>query len=193
MDQVADNGWWLIIALLLYRHSSMRMHYTQLWPSPRTNSMDYHTVQVIPQNLKSPQSYVYHGIYTQPWPPSHVHHCNTVLCVYTHTHTHTHTYLPIGCRTTQLKRKATGEKGPSTDPEPVTYSLLRFYTLSMVAAATVQQSLISFHLQLPIPCGTMTDFQDSWSLNQYECWNRLCRTNSLLVGGSSEITECSWS
>ena len=75
MDQVADNGWWLIIALLLYRHSSMRMHYTQLWPSPRTNSMDYHTVQVIPQNLKSPQSYVYHGIYT-------------------HTHTHTHTPCP---------------------------------------------------------------------------------------------------
>ena len=33
----------------------------------------------------------------------------------------------VGCRITQLKRKAAGEKGPSTEPKPVTYTQPRSF------------------------------------------------------------------
>ena len=88
----------------------MQMHYTQL---QRTNSWNYHTVQVTPQNLlllpqHTAQRPYYHHIY--------VHHCHTVLrtlthtntCVYIHYHhnhhhtmqvamcTHMHLCTPVG-------------------------------------------------------------------------------------------------
>ena len=41
----------------------------------------------------------------------------------------------VGCRTSQLRTKATGEKGPATESEPVTYALTQ--SLSHVSYKTV--------------------------------------------------------
>lgn len=82
----------------------MRRHHTQLRPPPRTNSMDYRTVQVIRQNLTNPQSYTL--AYTHSPDFHHMYTTVTRYCV----RVYTHTCLPIGCKTTQLKRKVTGKK-----------------------------------------------------------------------------------
>ena len=49
----------------------------------------------------------------------------------------------VGCRTPQLKRKVTGEKGPSTEPELVTYTLTRSFSHASYRSGHVPSSPIA--------------------------------------------------
>ena len=78
-DEVMHQGL-IRISLQVYRHSWQ----TEQWPphAQTAGTTTGHTTEF----YNSPV--IYHDIYTLTWPPSHVHHRHTVLCVCTHTHAH---------------------------------------------------------------------------------------------------------
>ena len=76
----------------VHRHSWMRMHHTTITTTTHKQQGLPHSASQ-PPNLTIPQSYLYNGTHTQPWPASLLHHCHTMFCVCTQTHTQTHTYI----------------------------------------------------------------------------------------------------